>query len=125
MSSRQSFDIESFVHANPIPCVTRIGPLVISSVIVGRDPGASTVPDDVESQITNLFHHTGEMLRAAGADWRHVARMNFFLPSLDQRAVLNGPWLEHFPDPDSRPARHTEAVSGPVAKCDFLAYVEG
>ena len=123
MPARQSFYVESFTHTNPIPCVTRIGPLVMSSVIVGRDPGSSNVPDAIEAQIANLFHHAGEMLRAAGADWQHVARMNFFLPSLDQRAALNGPWVEHFPDPTSRPARHTEVVHGPAAKCDFVAYV--
>lgn len=124
MTLRQSFDVESFTHSNPIPCVTRIGPLVMSSVIIGRDPGTATVPDDITAQIANLFHHTGEMLRAAGAEWRHVARMNFFLPSLDMRPALNEPWLAHFPDPDSRPARHTEVVQGPAAKCDFVAYVD-
>jgi enamine deaminase RidA (YjgF/YER057c/UK114 family) len=120
--TRRSFDVSSMTHANPIPAVTRVGPLVVSSVIVGRDPGSSNVPDSIEAQLENLFHHVGEMLAAAGADWSHVARMNFYLPSLDQRNALNDPWLARFPDPDSRPARHTQ-VGGPVAQCDFIAYV--
>ena len=36
--------------------------------------------------------------------------MNFYLPSLDLRKELNDPWFEHFPDPASRPARHTQVA---------------
>ncbi len=119
---RRSIHIESFQHSNPIPAACRIGPMIASSVIVGRDPGANVVPDDVESQIANLFSHMGEMLREAGADWEHVIKIDFSVPSLDDRAAINGPFLEHFPDPESRPARHTSAGS-PVAQCAFWAYV--
>jgi len=121
--TRHSFDVESMSHSNPIPAVSRVGPLVVSSVIVGRDPGASTVPESIEAQLANLFHHVGEMLHAAGADWQHVVRMNFYLPSLELREELNEPWVEHFPDPASRPARHTQ-VGGSTAQCDFIAYVD-
>ena len=48
--------------------------------------------------------------------------MNFWLPTVDDRPKLNGPWLEHFPDDASRPARHTQ-VGSDVARCDFTAYV--
>jgi 2-iminobutanoate/2-iminopropanoate deaminase len=122
--SRQSFEVESFRHANPIPCVTRIGPLVMSSIIVSRDPASDTVPDTIEAQLDNLFLHVGEMLKAAGADWRHVAKMTFFMPSLDLRAQLNVPWIAHFPDPASRPARHTQLAPTTYAQCDFVAYVD-
>jgi 2-iminobutanoate/2-iminopropanoate deaminase len=110
-------------HSNPIPAVSRVGPLVVSSVIVGRDPGQSTVPESIDAQLANLFHHVGEMLHAAGADWQHVVRMNFYLPSLELRKELNDPWVAHFPDPSSRPARHTQ-VGGKTAQCDFMAYVD-
>ena len=122
--TRQSFDIDTFRHANPIPCVTRIGPLVMSSIIVSRDPGGQTVPDAIEDQLDNLFHHVGAMLEAAGAEWRHVAKMTFFMPSLDLRAQLNVPWVAHFPDPASRPARHTQLSPTSYAQCDFVAYVD-
>lgn len=122
--TRRSFDVASMAHTNPIPAVTRVGPLVMSSIIPSRDPGATTVPDSIERQLANLFHHAGELLKAAGADWGDVAKMTFYLPSLDLRRELNDPWLEHFPDPGSRPARHTQLGSTPYAQCDFVAYVD-
>jgi 2-iminobutanoate/2-iminopropanoate deaminase len=121
--SRRSVNVESFAHTNPIPGASRIGPLLISSVISGRDPGTETVPAAPEAQIANLFHHVGEMLRAGGADWRHIAKMTFFVPDLSYRKAINGPWAERFPDPASRPARHTQLSSGAL-QCDFIAYVD-
>lgn len=120
---RRSIDIDSFAHANPIPAATRIGPLVTSSIVVARDPFGDTVPHAIDEQLANLFHHVGAMLAAAGAEWRHVASMTFYVPSLDDRAALNEPWLEHFPDEASRPSRHTQLASGSTAQCTFIAYV--
>lgn len=121
-SNRRSIEIETFVHANPIPSACRIGPLLTSSIVVGRDPGGNDVPDAVAAQIENLFRHVDAMLDAAGARWEHVAKMNFWVPSLDDRSLINVPWIDHFPDPTSRPGRHTQ-VGSSVAQCDFTAYV--
>ena len=49
-------------------------------------PGQYLRSEDAESQIANLFHHVDAMLRTAGADWRHVVRMNFYVPDLAVRA---------------------------------------
>jgi enamine deaminase RidA (YjgF/YER057c/UK114 family) len=95
----------------------------MSSIIAPRDPGATTVPDTIEGQLTNLFHHVGECLEATGAGWHDVIKMTFYLPDLGLRAELNVPWVEHFPNPDSRPARHTQQSPGTVAQCDFVAFV--
>jgi len=122
---RQSIDIASFTHANPIPGASRLGPLLVSSVIAGRDPASSTVPDSAEAQYVNLFHHIGQLLTAAGGDWRHVVRITFFVPDIAFRDACNPIWVEHFPDPSSRPARHTQVVSGSkLATCEFIAYID-
>jgi 2-iminobutanoate/2-iminopropanoate deaminase len=123
---RRSIDIAGFRHANPIPAACRIGPLVVSGVIAPRNPGTDDIPDDVEDQVANLFHHVGEMLTAAGGDWRHVAKMSFFVPDLALRAAINKSWLEHFPDAEDRPARHIQAspAGGSTVSCEFMAYID-
>ena len=123
--ARRSIEIPTFTHANPIPGASRIGPLLVSSVIVGRDPGASTMPDTAEGQYRNLFHHIGECLKAAGGDWRHVARITFFVPDIAFRDACNPVWVEFFPDAESRPARHTQVIAGATfASCEFIAYID-
>ena len=123
--ARQSIEISSFTHANPIPAATRIGPLLVSSVIVGRDPGETTTPESPSAQYANLFHHIGQILQEAGADWRHVARITFYVPDLSYRDSCNPIWIEHFPDAGSRPSRHTQFVAGAkFASCEFIAYID-
>jgi enamine deaminase RidA (YjgF/YER057c/UK114 family) len=123
---RRSIDIEGFQHANPIPAASRVGPLLVSSVIAPRDPGGSRVPDDVDGQLANLFGHVASILAAAEADWRHIVKMSFYVPDLAMREAINGPWVERFPDPASRPARHTQlaAAGGKAITCEFIAYVD-
>ena len=125
--TRRSIEIDSFVHANPIPCATRIGPLIESSIIPPYNAGVRELPDTLEEQIANLFLHMGGMLEEAGATWDDMARITFFVQDAgESRAALNGTWEEKFPDPASRPSRHNLEVpgSGPVKiSCVFTAYV--
>ena len=125
--TRTSIEIDSFVHENPIPCATRIGPLIESSIIPPYNPGIRELPDTLDEQIANLFLHMGNMLTEAGASWDDMAKITFFVQNPSEtRAALNGPWEEKFPDPASRPSRHNLQVpgDGPVKiSCVFTAYV--
>jgi enamine deaminase RidA (YjgF/YER057c/UK114 family) len=86
------------------------------------------MPDALESQIENLFTHMGQMLDVAGATWDDMVKITFFVTdAAASRQALNGPWLERFPDPESRPARHNLEVPGgdtPRISCVFTAYVD-
>jgi 2-iminobutanoate/2-iminopropanoate deaminase len=84
----------------------------MSSIIPPRNPGADDMPEEPEAQLVNLFHHVGEMLEVGGAGWEHIVKMTFFVPDLKLRDVINAPWVEHFPDANARPARHTQLAAG-------------
>ena len=124
---RRSIEIEGFAHQNPIPAASRVGPLLLSSVVAPFDPGSRTVPDDIGAQIANLFTHVGRILDAGGATWSDVAKMTFFVTDIAHRDAINAPWVERFPDPASRPARHTQvaahASAKPMVTCDVTAFV--
>lgn len=124
--ARRSVEANSVHHVNPIPTASRVGPLLMSSIIPARTPGADDIPEDPGTQLTNLFHHVGEMLEAGGATWDDIVKMTFYVPDLKMRDLINGPWVDHFPDANSRPARHTQLAAGAGAfiSCDFVAYVE-
>ncbi len=124
MSGRRSISIPGLSHATAIPVATRVGPLVVSSVISAFDPGTRTVPTAIEAQVANLFAHTGAMLEAAGATWDDVAKMSFWLVDGAHRTALEAPWVERFPDPAARPSRHTHVdPNATMASADFIAWV--
>lgn len=123
MATRRSIEIEGLRHQTAIPVATRIGPLLVSSIIGSFDPGTRSVPDDPAAQVTNIFRYVQLILDEAGASWEHVAKMEFWAPDADTRAVIDVPWVEHFPDEASRPSRHTHVEPGRPLRATFMAYV--
>ena len=125
MSDRRSISIPTLSHLTAIPVATRVGPIVVSSVIAAFNPGTRDIPETAEEQMRNIFDHVDAMLTAAGATWGDVAKMNFWVAGPADRTAIEAPWLEHFPDPESRPSRHTYITPGAsLATADFLAYVK-
>ena len=53
-------------HENPIPNASRIGNLVMSSVIGGTNPGTRDLPESFEAQVANVFVHIRHDVEAAG-----------------------------------------------------------
>ena len=47
MAKRKSINYPGFKHENPIPNASRIGNILMSSIISGRDPETSTMPTDL------------------------------------------------------------------------------
>lgn len=125
--TRRSIDAAGYSHAAAIPTASRIGPLVVSSVIAAFDVDTRTMPEDAEGQVRNVMRHAGAILEAADAGWDDVVKMTFFVAVSELRTVIEPLWVEHFPDPKSRPARHIQVSSLPgrsLVQADLVAYVE-
>jgi 2-iminobutanoate/2-iminopropanoate deaminase len=125
MPKRQSVNFASFKHLNPIPNASRIGNIVMSSVINGLEPGTRTMPPELAKQLANLFLHVRNAVEAAGGTVDDIIKMNVWMKDpVTQREALNVEWVKMFPDEGSRPARHTMPL-GPESKalvsCDFTA----
>ncbi len=122
MAQRRSIEIEGLTHLAAIPVATRIGPLVMSSVIVSFNPGTRDIPETTEAQVANIYIYVGRILDEAGAAWGDVAKMDFWVPSNDVRPEVDAVWKNHFPDEASRPSRHIH-VTGKFVKATVMAYV--
>jgi len=125
MSDRRSIHIDGLSHQTAIPVATRIGPLLVSSVISPFNPGTREVPPDAAGQAANLFRHVDAMLRAGGGDWADIAKMEFWVANAEGRVAIEGLWIERFPDAQLRPARHTHVGGVSQMSASFLAYIAG
>ena len=57
----------------------------------------------------------------------NIIKMTVWMKDRAQRAPLNQVWLEIFPDPASRPARHTMQApldGEKLIECDFIAVLD-
>ena len=125
MRGRQSVNFPGFSHQNPIPNASRVGNIVMSSVIGGTDPGTRELPPTLEAQVANVFGYIRSAVEAAGGTTDDIVKINFLVRDpATQRAALNAEWLKMFPDPNARPARHTQALpadSRALVQADFVA----
>ena len=129
MAKRKSISYPGFKHQNPIPNASRIGNILMSSVISGRDPETSTMPADLDGQVVNVFRQIRLCVEAAGGTVDDIIKVSFWVkdPATGRKA-LNGEWSKMFPDAESRPARHTlslDANSPSHLTCDFVAVIGG
>lgn len=127
MTKRQSINGELPRHENPIPNASRIGSIVMSSVIGGSNPGTRDLPASLEQQITNVFAHIRHDIEAAGGSVDDIIKITFWVKDpTTGRAALNTEWVKMFPDAASRPARHTLTLppdSRAQVQADFTAVI--
>jgi 2-iminobutanoate/2-iminopropanoate deaminase len=111
MAKRRSINFPGFKHQNPIPNASRIGNILMSSVISGVDPGTRDMPPQLARQVTNLFSHIRACVEAAGGTPEDIIKVEFWMKDPGTgRGALNEEWVKMFPDEAARPARHTMAL---------------
>ena len=125
MADRRSVNEPTARHENPIPNASRIGNIVMSSVIGGSNPGTRELPPSLEQQVGNVFAALRGDIEAAGGTVDDIIKVTFWVKDpASQRAALNAEWVKMFPDPSSRPARHTLTLppdSKALVQADFTA----
>lgn len=129
MTRRQSINVEGFHHGGqPIPAASRVGNIVATGGIHGMNPETGALPDEAVAQVGFMFTNLKRILEAGGASLDTIVRMTVFVKDKSLRDLVNEVWTEAFPDPSSRPARHTvqnENLPGNmVVQCDALALAE-
>jgi len=112
-------------HDNPIPMGCRIGSLMMSSGIFGMDPETGKAPDDIEGQCRLMFANIRRVMEAAGGSTDDIIKMVVWTKDKAFKDAMNKEWTAMFPDPHSRPARHTMLYSGLsgnyLIQCEIIA----
>ena len=104
---KRSLHVPHVGHNAPIPLGARVGALLCSSGIAGKDPASGALPADAAQQVRFAFANLEALLAAGGARLANVAKLTVYVKDQSQREAINAEWQRCFPDPDDRPARHT------------------
>jgi 2-iminobutanoate/2-iminopropanoate deaminase len=124
---KRSLEVAGVSHGGaPIPMGARVGNMIFSSGIMGRDPATDTLPADGAAQARFAFQNMRSLLAAGGASLDHLARMTVFIKDDLVRAAINEEWIKCFPDPYDRPARHTlvyDLRGGMLLQLEIIAVV--
>lgn len=124
----RSIEVEGVTHgAAPIPMGARVGNMLFSSGLMGKDALNDQLPADGPSQARFLFDNLRTLLRNGGATLEDVVHVTAFVKDNAQREPLNTEWLRCFPDPHDRPARHTQVADlqgGMLMQLEIVAVVQ-
>ena len=119
---RQSLEVPGVTHNAPIPMGARVGNMVFSSGIMGKDPATNEVPREPERQAYFAFKNLQTMLEQAGASMADVGHITVFITDNSMRDHVNKEWLKYFPNAHDRPARH--AIVQPNLPAGMLVQLE-
>jgi len=126
--TRRSIELPGIHHGGaPIPQASLVGPLLTSSGINGMDAGTGEVPPGLDEQVRLIFVNIAALLTEAGGAAEDIARCVFYVRDRSARAAIDAEWTAMFPEPASRPARHTVTypLTGPLlVQCELTAYIQ-
>jgi 2-iminobutanoate/2-iminopropanoate deaminase len=123
----RSIEIEGITHGHaPIPMGARVGNMIYSSGIMGKNPANDTLPSDAPSQSKFMFVNLQSLHVNAGASLKNVVHVKAYIKDNTYRDALNEEWLKCFPDPLDRPARHTmvsDLPGGMLMQIEIVAVI--
>lgn len=102
----RSIHVPGASHKAPIPAAARVGNILCTSAVSGKDPVSGELPADIQTQARNTFANLRAVLAAGGASMDDVVKFSVSIKSDAVRDAVNAEWNAAFPDPHDRPARH-------------------
>ena len=79
MAKRSVIEIKGLSHNAPIPLGAKIGNMVFSSGISGKDTETEKLPQDPDQQAEVLFRNIRKFMELAGGTPENIGHMTVFL----------------------------------------------
>jgi enamine deaminase RidA (YjgF/YER057c/UK114 family) len=123
-SGRRAIHLTGIGHGPGRPAGSRIGNIVVSASLVGRNPESGEFSTDPAEQIKELFQTMVRFLEAADVTVDDVIRVNVTLSQPEYREFLNVEWAKYFSDEESLPTRKATIAALPapiIAELELMA----
>jgi 2-iminobutanoate/2-iminopropanoate deaminase len=127
MASSRSIDVPGASHNAPIPAGARVGNVLCSSAISGKDPATGLLSPNAATQAQLAFSNLKSLLQTGGATLSSVVKLTVYIKDNSVREAINAEWLGCFPDPHDRPARHTlvyDLQHGMLLQLEAMAVIQ-
>ena len=117
--TQRSIELDGLDHGKvPIPLACRVGPLLMSGGISGKEFGTGKLPEDVETQARNCFANMRRILEAADMGLGNVVKVNVFLADEADRAACERALDRHLSRPGTSPGTPRRLSCRCAAGCE-------
>jgi enamine deaminase RidA (YjgF/YER057c/UK114 family) len=122
--AQQVINLKGHGHPQDSPLGCKIGPLLSSGAITGKDLKTGIMPPDADTQARNAFINMKGVLAAAGMGLDDVAKLTIYLADEKHRDAAIKHWALTFPDPNRRPTRRTllAPIHAGIVQVEIIAY---
>jgi 2-iminobutanoate/2-iminopropanoate deaminase len=94
---QQIINLKGINHPQASPLACKIGPLLCSGAIYGRDPESGQLPADAAAQARNTFANMKRVLAAAGMSVDDVAKITIYIADDAHRDAAIAEWARNLP----------------------------
>ena len=111
-------------HPQPFPTAVRVGNMIFSSSLSGKNGLSGEASDDLGEQVAQAFTNMRRVVEEGGGSVGDIAKVVVFLRDRKHRDVVNAEWVKMFPIESDRPVRHTVASDLPgnlLIQLEFIA----
>lgn len=121
---QQIINLEGHDHPQASPLGCKIGPLLCSGAIAGKNLETGIMPPDADMQARNVFINMKRVLAAAGMGLEDVAKLTIYIADDAHRDAAIKHWALTFPDPNRRPVRRTliAPIHNGIVQVEIIAY---
>src|SRR5581483_8045664 len=98
MAKRESIILPGMAHGAPIPMGSKIGNMVYSSGIGGRDQEKNVIPEDPAEQAACMFRNIRQFMELAGGSVDDIIHLQLLLKDAGDRKYIEPEWTKMFPD---------------------------
>ncbi|SOZ39191.1 RidA family protein [Cupriavidus neocaledonicus] len=124
----RSIDVPGLAHNAPIPTAARVGNVICTSAISGKDAATGELPGGADAQAAHAFRNLASVLAAGGGSVADVVKLTIYVKDNSVREAINAEWLQYFRNPEDRPARHIvvhDLQHGMLLQLECLAVLAG
>lgn len=124
--AQQVINLKGHEHPQGSPLACKIGPLLTSGAITGRNLESGNMPIDADTQARNAFLNMRAVLAEARMGLDDVAKLTIYIADDRYRDAAIKHWALTFPDPNHRPARRTlvAPIHAGIVQVEIIAYKE-
>ena len=107
------YSAQAAQHQNPVPNAAIHGGVLVTSAILGKEPGTGEYAETADRQIELAFEGLVAVLEAAEASPQDVVKLDLYFADKSDRPKANVHWLHLWPDENRRPARQAHEAKLP------------
>ena len=86
------------------PAATKLGDYLFSGACTGQDPATGQLAQGADQQAAQAFMNVKAVVESSGFSTDDILRVWVWLKDWSAQDAVKKPWMELFPNPDSRPA---------------------